>query len=244
MLSSSSEKQRDFASTRWSLIASVNENSPTRREALSSLCEIYWLPVYDYIRRRGFQPDDARDLTQDLFTGILRRDGFASADPSKGRFRSFLLGAVKHLIVEQIRNQNTQKRGGDIETWSIDWATAEQRLAWEPADSRTPEQIFEFRWASGIVANSLATLDELNSDPERKSYYLRLRDFLAVDKETLPYASLAQELGVSESALRVQVHRLRKKFREILKQRIADTLSDPTELEEELTYLMNCLRNG
>ena len=244
MLSSSSAERREFASTRWSLIASANENSPTRREAISSLCEIYWLPVYAYIRRCGFQPADARDLTQDLFTGILRRDGFASADPSKGRFRSYLLGAVKHLIAEQIRNQQTQKRGGGVETWSIDWATAEQRLLWEPADVRTPEQLFEYRWASSIVANSLAALDELNSDPSRQAYYHRIRDFLAADKETLPYASLAQELGVSESALRVQVHRLRKKFREILKQRIADTLADPSELEDELTYLMTCLRNG
>ncbi len=244
MASSSSAGPREFASTRWSLIASTTEKSPNRQEAISALCQIYWLPVYAYLRRRGYQPDDSRDLTQELFTGILRRDGFASANPSKGRFRSYLLGSVKHLIAERVRNQHAQKRGGGVETWSIDWATAEQRLQWEPSDSRTPEQIFEHRWASSIVADSMAALDKLNSDPGRQTYYHRLREFLAADKETLPYSSLAKEFGVSESALRVQVHRLRKKFREILKQRIVDTLADPSELEDELTYLMNCLRNG
>ena len=243
MCSSSSAEPREFASTRWSLIASASGDSPTRREAISSLCEIYWFPVYAYIRRRGFRPDDARDLTQELFTGILKRDGFASADPAKGRFRSYLLGAVKHLIAEQVRHHQAQKRGGEVETWSFDWATAEQRLQWEPADLRTPEQVYEHRWASSIVANALAALDELNSHPDRLAYYQRLRDFLAADKATLPYSSLALELAVSESALRVQVHRLRKKFRELLKQRIVDTLTDPSELEDELAYLMNCLRN-
>jgi RNA polymerase sigma-70 factor (ECF subfamily) len=240
----SSSPLEKFASTRWSLIASANEKSPRRLEALSSLCEIYWLPVYAFIRRRGYQPEDAQDLTQELFANILRRDGFASADPSKGRFRSYLLGAVKNLLAEQERNRRTQKRGGQVKIWSFDWGSAEQCLQWEPTDTRTPEQIFEYRWASSIVADTLASLDELNSDPARQSYYQRLRAYLGTDQESLPYAAIASELGVSESALRVQVHRLRKKFRELLRLRIADTLANPSELEEELAYLMNCLRIG
>ncbi len=240
----SSSSPREFASTRWSLIASASENSPNHREAFGTLCELYWFPVYAYIRRKGYQTDDARDLTQDLFAGILRRDGFASADPLKGRFRSYLLGAVKHLLAENARNQRAQKRGGDLKTWSIDWATAEQRLTWEPADHRTPEQAFEYRWACGTIADALEELDNLNRDPARWNYYQRLREYLAADKESLPYSELAIELAVSESALRVQVHRLRKKFRELVRRRVADTLSDPAELDEELAYLMQCLRNG
>jgi len=215
-----------------------------RQESLAVLCEIYWFPIYAYVRRRGYQPDDACDLTQELFMGILSRDAFANADPTKGRLRSYLLGAVKHLLAARIRYAKAQKRGGCVETWSIDWATAEQRLQWEPSDSRTPEQIFEHRWASSIVAETLAALDELNRDPARWDYYRRLRDFLAADKESLPYAALSKELGFSESALRVQVHRLRRKFRELLKQRVVDTLADPKELDEEMSYLMKCLRNG
>jgi DNA-directed RNA polymerase specialized sigma24 family protein len=138
---SNSSPHGKFASTRWSLIATANEESPRHLEAFSSLCEIYWLPVYAFIRRRGYQPDDAQDLTQELFAGILRRDGFALADPTKGRFRSYLLGSVKNLLAEHERNRKTQKRGGEVKTWSFDWGTAEQSLQWEPSDTRTPEQI-------------------------------------------------------------------------------------------------------
>lgn len=231
----------EFHSTRWSLVFQAHVDEPAGRLALQQLCETYWFPVYAFFRRRGFQAEDAQDLAQDLFTGILSRRGFAGATPAKGRFRSFLLAAAQNLIAEQHRNRRTKKRGGDVKTWSIDWATAEERLNWEPQEGLTAERIFEIRWARQILADTLRKLDELNSDPARQEYYLRLRSFIAYDSRQVPYSQLAAELQVSESALRVQVHRLRAKFRQLLRQIVADTLSDPSLVDEELDHLQQCL---
>ncbi len=243
MSTSASSQSGQFNSTRWSLIAEAQAGSERGRCALQELCELYWFPVYAYCRRRGFQAEDARDLTQDLFVGILRRDGFAAAIPEKGRFRSYLLAAAKNLIAEQARNRRTLKRGGAVKTWSIDWATAEERLRWEPHDTLTPERVFEMKWAKQILADTLAQLDALNSEPARREYYLRLRGYIAVDSHSIPYGEAARELQVTEAALRVQVHRLRKKFRELLRRNVADTLDDSSQIDEELQYLRQCLRS-
>ncbi len=238
----SSSQFGQFHSTRWSLIAQAQVGSTVGRAALEELCNTYWFPIYEYIRRRGQQPDDARDLTQELFASILSRDGFARATPDKGRFRSYILTAAKNLISEQFRNRQTTKRGGQVRLWSIDCATAEQRMQWEPLDQQTPERIFEMRWAKQILTDAFAQLDALNAEPTRREYYLKLRSFIAIDSDTVPYAEVAQELQASETALRVQVHRLRKKFRELLRQSVAETLVDPGEIDDELSYLLSCLR--
>lgn len=238
----SSSQFRQFRSTRWSLIAQAQAGSTAGRAALEELCKTYWFPVYEYFRRRGRQPDDASDLTQELFTSILGRDGFARATPDKGRFRSYLLTAAKNIISEEFRNRHTIKRGGQVRVWSIDLATAEQRMQWEPHDPMTPERIFEMRWAKQILADTFAQLDSLNAEPTRREYYLKLRTFIAADSENVPYAQVALELQVTETALRVQVHRLRRKFRELLRQSVAETLVDPSEIDDELNYLLRCLR--
>ncbi len=238
----SSSHVRKFHSTRWSLIAQAQAGSVAGRAALEELCKTYWFPVYEYFRRRGQQPDDAGDLTQELFTSILSRDGFTRATPEKGRFRSYLLTAAKNIISEQFRNCHTTKRGGNVRVWSIDRATAEQRMQWEPSDQLTPERIFEMRWAKQLLADTFAQLDALNAEPTRREYFLKLRSYIAADSDNVPYAQAAQELQVTETALRVQVHRLRRKFRELLRQNVAETLVDPGEIDDELNYLLRCLR--
>ncbi len=239
---SSSSHARQFHSTRWSLIAQAQVGSTAGQAALEELCKAYWFPVYAYFRRHGQQIDDACDLTQELFANILSRDGFARASPEKGRFRSYLLASAKNTISERDRNRRATKRGGEVRMWSIDWATAEQRLQWEPHDPLTPERVFEMRWAKQLLADTLAQLDALNLEPTRREYYLRLRTFIAVDAESVPYAQAAKELQVTETALRVQVHRLRRKFRELLRRNVAETLADPSEIDDELNYLLRCLR--
>ncbi|MEZ6135490.1 MAG: sigma factor [Pirellulaceae bacterium] len=164
---------RQFHSTRWSLIAQAQAGSSLGRSAVQELCEQYWFPLYAYFRSRGFQAADARDLTQELFAGMISRDGFGRATPTKGRFRSYLLVAAKNLILEQRRNCRAQKRGGEVATWSIDWSSAEGRLQWEPVDPETAEQVFERQWAKQVLADAMHQLDELNNDPTRREYYLR-----------------------------------------------------------------------
>lgn len=237
-----SSSSPQFHSTRWSLIAQAGAGSEIGRAALQQLCEQYWFPVYGYFRRRGFQTADARDLTQDLFTCILARKGFEKASPEKGRFRLYLLVSAKNLIAEQVRNRRAIKRGGAVQTWSFDWATAEQRLQWEPGDGLTPERLFEKQWAKQVLSDALEQLDDLNAEPTRRAYYLKLRTFIAADASSVPYAEAATELGVSEAALRVQVHRLRRKFREIIRKNVADTLDNAAEIDDELNYLLQCLR--
>lgn len=240
MLSSSG--LREFESTRWSLIGQAQTGSVQGREALQQLCESYWFPVYAFFRRGGNQAEDARDLTQELFTRMLSADGFTCASSEKGRFRSYLLAAAKNLAAERNRNRRTKKRGGNVKTWSIDWSCAEQRLQWEPQDTMTAERVFEIRWAKQILSDTMAQLDALNSNAERKAYYLRLRTFIAFDGESIPYAQASLELAVSESALRVQVHRLRRKFRQLLRQNVADTLCGTDTVDDELNYLLQCLQ--
>lgn len=239
---SDNSRSAEFASTRWSLIVSVQKGSTAGKQALEEICSLSWPPVYAYIRRRGYSVDDAGDIAQELFTRLLSQNAFAAADPDKGKLRSYLLTATKNLLAELARQRCTIKRGGALSTHPYDFAAAEQALQNQPADCRTPEQDFEYYWAMQVVDASMRDLDALNADPDRYVYYQRLRSLIVGGQDTSSYGDLAAELSVSPSALRVQVHRLRKKFRELLRQRIVDTLADQTEVDEELAYLAQCLR--
>ncbi len=236
-----SSVQRGFQSTRWSIVRTAQSSDGDTKKALQELCQQYWPPVYAYVRRRGYQANDAADLTQDLFTNLLAREGLASVDEDKGRFRCFLLAAAKNLLAEYQRSKHAQKRGGAFTHISIDGTSVESQLAREAACEQTPEQAFDQGWAKQLIADTLRQLDELNQCPERVEYYQRLRNFIANPSDDLSYANIALELNVAESALRVQVHRLRKKFRELLRRNVADTLTDPSEVDEELRYLLHCL---
>lgn len=232
----------EFAKTRWSLITTLKHGSTAGRAALEELCQIYWRPIYGYLRRRGYQESDAQDLAQELFARIVAHHSFEAADPAKGKLRSYLLTAAKNLIAEHEQKARTVRRGGQTQTFSLDVTQDDDQQPQVPSDHRTAEQEFEYQWASQIIDDTMKDLDRLNCDPDRQVYYRKLRGLIAADQEAISYEKLAQEWSVTPSSLRVQVHRLRKKFRELLRIRIADTLADPSMVDEELDYLGKCLR--
>lgn len=229
-----------FPTTRWTLVFAAGD--PHRREARSalvSLCERYWYPLYAYLRRRGYPPDQAQDLTQEFFMRVLEGRYLNRADPEKGRFRSFLLSSLKFFVADEQDRQRARKRGGG-QIVAFEFSSGEDRYQREPAHDETPERIFERRWALSVLDR---VVDKLRSEfvhHGRPEHFERLKVFL-LGQSDAPYAGLAQELHTSEGALKVAIHRLRKRYRELFRQEIADTVADPAEVESELRYLATVL---
>lgn len=226
-----------FATTRWSLVAAAN--GPAARQALAELCRMYWYPVYAFVRRSGRPADDAGDLTQEFFARLIERAGVAGADRAKGRFRSYLLGACRHFLANERDRAAAQKRGGGRAVGSLDVADAEHRYAAEPADGRTPEQIFERRWALTLLDGVLAGLRAEYAAAGQDALFDRLKSSLTGDAG--PYADLAAELGLTEGAVKVAAHRLRRRYRDRLRAAIAETVATPEEVEAEIRDLFAAL---
>jgi len=230
-----------FSTTRWSLVLAAGDaRNPLSREALASLCKIYWPPVYAYVRRRGHDPESARDLTQGFFTNFLESGSFGRADPARGRFRSYLLGAVNHYLANEWDRTRSLKRGGGEVAISLDLESAEARRL-EPAHDLTPEKIFERRWALALLEHVLARLwqeKEASRNPER---FERLMPLLTGGGADASYRQLAADLGMTEAAVKVAVHRLRRRYGELLREEVAQTVRDPSEVDEELRYLLSVL---
>jgi RNA polymerase sigma factor (sigma-70 family) len=225
-----------FPTTRWTLvIAAADPQRKEARSALVSLCEGYWYPLYAYVRRRGYPADQAQDLTQDFFIRVLEGRYLDRADPDKGRFRSFLLTSLKFFVADEQDRQRARKRGGG-QLVPFEFSSGEERYQREPAHNETPERIFERRWALSVldrVVENLRNEFVLHGRPE---HFERLKVFL-LSKSDAPYAALAREMNTSEGALKVAIHRLRKRYRELFRQEIADTVADPVEVESELRFL-------
>jgi RNA polymerase sigma factor (sigma-70 family) len=229
-----------FVTTHWSAVLRAGYGSTSEaRAALEELCCAYWYPVYAYVRRRGHLPEDAKDLTQSFFLRLLSQKSFAHADPKLGRFRSFILGALDHFLVSEWKRVNAEKRGGGRAILSLDWAAAENRFDLEPADTTTPDKIFDKQWATALLDKVLAELEK--EYVAEKDLFQTLKQTLAGRRETQPYAELAKRLGMSEGAIRVAVHRLRKRYRALLQAEIGRTVSSPEEAKEELAYLFKSL---
>jgi RNA polymerase sigma-70 factor (ECF subfamily) len=226
--------------THWSAVLRAGCGSTSEaRSALEELCWTYWYPLYAHVRRRGHSPEDAKDLTQAFFLRLLEQDSFAHADPKLGRFRSFILGALDHFLISEWKRVNAEKRGGGRVTISLDWATAEDRFDLEPADAATPDKIFDKQWATALLDKVLAELEK--EYVAEKDLFQTLKQTLAGRREAQPYADLAKRLGMSEGAIRVAVHRLRKRYRALLQAEIARTVNSAEEAKEELTYLFRTL---
>jgi RNA polymerase sigma factor (sigma-70 family) len=223
-----------FATTRWSLVAAAK--GPAARQALAELCELYWYPVYAFVRRRGHSPHDAADLTQAFFARLIETAGIAGADPDKGRFRSYLLGAVRHFLANEHDRAVAKKRGGGRVIESLNLSDAERRYAAEPADGRTPEQLFERRWALTLLDGVLAGLRAEYAASGQAVLFDRLKATLTGDAG--PYADLAAELGMTEGAVKVAAHRLRRRYRDRLRAAIAETADD---VEAEIRDLFTAL---
>ena len=229
-----------FPTTRWTLVVAAGDSDRKEaRSALVSLCENYWYPLYAYLRRCGHPRDRAQDLTQEFFIRVLEGRYLDRAEPEKGRFRSFLLTSLKFFVADEADRDRAHKRGGGIVV-PLEFSSAEERYQREPADDETPERIFERRWALSVLDRVVERLRNEFVQHGRSEHFERLK-VLLLGQTDAPYAALAREMKTSEGALKVAVHRLRKRYRELFRQEIADTVADPAEVESELRFLAGAL---
>jgi RNA polymerase sigma factor (sigma-70 family) len=227
-----------FATTRWSLVlAAKGRGEPQAREALADLCALYWYPLYAYVRRRGHDADRAQDLTQEFFARLLEKDFLADVDRGKGRFRSFLLAACKHFLANERDRARALKRGGGREPIPIDALDAESRYRREPVDAMTPERLFDRRWALTLLDQVLQRLGEEMARAGKAVWFDRLKPALLGARGSDPYGQIAAELGMTEGAVKVAVHRLRQRYRALLNEEIARTVDDPGQVEDEIRDL-------
>ncbi|MBL9166235.1 MAG: sigma-70 family RNA polymerase sigma factor [Verrucomicrobiales bacterium] len=235
--------RRIFATTHWTVVLSAGESdSVTSRLALETLCQAYWAPIYVYVRRRGYGPDDAEDLTQEFFAQLIAKDQVRLADRTKGRFRTFLLAFLDYFLAREWTRAHRQKRGGQFRFVSLDGPELEERYQAETVDpARTPEKAFLHQWALTVLSQAMKALEaEFRSDG-RQRLFQELRTQLSGDRGAASAAELGRRLGMGEGAVRVAVHRLRRRFGELLRQEIQQTVASPEEVDEELRYLRRVL---
>jgi RNA polymerase sigma factor (sigma-70 family) len=233
-----------FPSTHWSrVVAAGGTVGPKARESLTALCGAYWYPLYAYIRRRGYSSEQAQDLTQDFFARILEKGIFAEADPERGRFRSFLRTVCSHYLANRRATESALKRGGARRAVSIDAAEAEVRYARELAHELTAERIFDRSWALTLLGRVFSQLSGEYADAGRAETFQALQVFLTEGTRTVSQAKIARRLGMTEGAVRVAVHRLRRRYGDILRREIAATLDDPAQIDDEIRGLFTALEN-
>lgn len=229
-----------FATTRWSIVVAADgSDSEQARGAIEFLCGAYWWPVYCEVRRRGHAPADAQDHTQEFFARVLRDHSFAGAQRERGRFRSFLLGALKHYLADAHDRASAQKRGGGLPPIAFDAMDAEQRLACEPAGGESPEMAFDRRWATVLVERALAQLGKEQETAGKGAQWKLLRPFIGGSVEAGEYAPLEAPLGLTANAIAACVRRLRHRAREIIVADVTHTLSNPADAEAELRSLFS-----
>ena len=231
-----------FATTRWSVVVTAaNAEAITHaRKALAELCQIYWYPLYAYVRRRGYEPADAEDLTQDFFVRLLEKQMLAAAHRERGKFRSFLLASLNHFLADEWDKAGAQKRGGR-RVISLDAQTAESRYFSEPHDALAPDKLFERQWAVRLLEEVMHQLQAEYQAAGQAVLFGQLRLGLLGDRREIPYVDLANQLGMTEGAVRVAVCRLRQRYRTRLREEIAHTVASPDEVEEELRFLFRAL---
>lgn len=222
-----------FAPTRWSMILAARDPVGARA-ALGELCHVYWFPLYAYVRRRGYSAEDAQDLTQTFFARLLEKNWLDTVAPEKGRFRAFLLAALKHFLANEWDKAQAQKRGGGAIPVSLDAETRYQR---EPLNELSPDRLFDRQWALALLDIVLNRLRDEHDTAEKRRLFEALRGTLTGDQPEAGYAELGRQLGLNEGAIKVAVHRLRKRYRELLRAEIAQTVSDRGPVAEELLSL-------
>ena len=231
-----------FATTCWSLVCAAAHGGDTGAvSALGKLFQTYWPPLYRYARRKGKNPADAEDLVQGFFAHLIASEGLRVTDPSRGRFRAFLLAGFNHWMINDWKHATREKRGGGVPPLSIDRENAESGLRLEVADALSPDRLFDRDWALALLAKVLRDLEALCRAEGGEAQFSLLKSCLAADSARIPYADLGPALGLSEGAARVAVHRLRKRYRALLNEEIARTLAAPSAVEEELQALFAAL---
>lgn len=232
-----------FHTTRWSVVLRARDGSDDAREALADLCDTYWFPLYAFVRRRGFDADEALDLTQGYFADLIDREYLKQVRRERGEFRSFLLVSMKHHISHVKRAERAHKRGGTYRHVSMDAADAEQRYAEPALDGRSPEELFELHWARTVVQQAQQRLrEEMESEGSGKTY--RLLEPALVDAEpSRPYAEIAKELGTTEASIKMGVRRLRLRFGRVLRDVVGDTVPVPDGVDAEVRHLLRVLQD-
>jgi len=225
-------------------VLAAGGDSPARSGALEQLCQTYWYPLYAFIRRSGRSPHDAQDLTQAFFAELFRKDYFRAADRERGKFRSFLLTALRHFLIHEWEKGNAAKRGGGLAPFSWDERTAEDLYQHEPtALGTTPERMYDRSWALRVFERGLEWLRQETNEQGKGPQFDKLKSYLTREPETGAYAAAAASLGLSPNAVAVAVHRLRQRYATLVRQSIADTVAQPGQIEEELTYLISLICN-
>ena len=220
------------------MLAAGEQQSPQAAEALEKLCRTYWYPLYVYVRRRGYSPEDAQDLTQQFFALFLEKEYFRRANPERGKFRTFLLHALEHFLANEWKRAQCLKRGGGAAFLSLNVAAAEQRYAIEPATVATPERAYEKRWAMTLLEQVLAGLQQEYARAGNGRVFEELADLLWGKDSSISYAQIGQRLGMAEGTIRGAMHRLREAYRERLRTAVAHTVADFREVDTELRYLI------
>ena len=234
-----------FVTTHWSVVVTAGRtDTPRAQAALEKLSRTYWYPLYAYVRRRGNSVEDAQDLTQEFFARLLEHHWVGKADRSKGRFRSFLLMAMKRFLAKEWAKAKAVKRGGQVRLVPLQLETAETRYSQEPADTRTPEQIYEKQWALALLESVLGRMRADYAGAGKRAQFEALEPCLVGDRQGHPYAALGEKLGMSEGAVRVAVSRMRERYRQCLREEISQTVASPAEVEEELRHLFRVLARG
>ncbi len=233
-----------FETTSWTLISLARaEDAADAREAMSRLFETYWSPVYAFIRGRGHSPQDAEELAQGYFARFFEKKYARDFRPEVGRFRTFLRASVAHFLANEWDRERAKKRGGAHRPLSLDTATAEERYRLEPVDELTPETLFERNWAAALLGRCLARLHQEERAAGRPDRFDTLKPFLVGDGEAV-YADAARDLGISEPAVRVALHRLRKRFGSVLREEVRQTVATPADVDSELRWLLSVVRGG
>lgn len=231
-----------FETTQWSVVlAAGGDDRSASRRALATLCETYWYPLYAYVRRRGHSPEDAQDLTQSFFASLLERRDFEDVTPERGRFRAFLLASLQHFLSNDAARRRAQKRGGGQPPLSLSLEDAEGRYQFEPAGPITPETIFDRRWALTVIERVLEDLRADAREAGRADEFERLKASLLGQAPSGGYAAIAKGLGTTEGAVKVAVHRLRRKFHETLRRHIAETVLSDEDVDDEIRYLIRAV---
>ena len=240
---SAANSSSDFATTRWSLIvAATGGQQPAAQQALETLCAAYWYPLYAYIRRQGYRGPEAEDLTQGFFAMLLDRRDLAKADPERGRFRTFLLTALKHFLANQLERERALKRGGGRRVMSLDFPAAEHRYAGEPATGTTPDRLYDRQWALELLDRVATSLHAEYAAAGKQAIYRRLSAIMTAAITDDSYAAAAAELEMSVGAVKVAAHRLRQRFGQWLRSEIAETVLTPEDVDGEIRELFQVLQ--
>jgi len=235
---------RQFTTTHWSVVmAASHQDNSESMAALEILCRTYWYPLYAYIRRRGYEPADAQDLTQELFARLLSRHYLRAVDHRKGKFRSFLLAALEHFLCNEWRRSNTQKRGGHFAFVSLENESAEHQYLQATIANHSPEQVFDQQWAITLLERAVAKLQKQFVEAGKGPLFEHLKIFLTGEKPSISYAELAGKLNLTEAALKMAVSRMRQAYGEVLRAEIANTVSEPEQVDEELRALFAALNS-